>query len=241
MKIYSVLLFKSDVLYVDETSFNMQFEKGYVWVFTNGSEVISIYKPNRESGFLKEYLKNFKGVLVTDFYNGYDALPCPQQKCLIHLIRDFNSDLIRNPFNEEFKTIAKDFTTLLQKIVITINRFGLKQYHLNKHKKEAIKFFAKIFSSVYQTEIANQYQTRIKKNQNTLFEFLRYDNVSWNNSNAEHAIKILASHANKNINTFRKSRIDEYLKIMSIYQSCEYKNISFLKFLLSKKTILNDY
>jgi len=234
-------LLKSDVLYVDETPFNMQFEKGYVWVFTNGSEVISIYKSNRESGFLKEYLKDFKGVLVTDFYNGYDALPCPQQKCLIHLIRDFNSDLIRNPFNEEFKTIAKDFTILLQKIVITINRFGLKKYHLNKHQKEAIKFFTKVLLSTYQTEIALQYQTRIKKNQNTLFEFLRYDNVSWNNSNAEHAIKILALHTNKNINAFRKSRIDEYLKIMSIYQSCEYKNISFLKFLLSKKTILNDY
>ncbi len=235
------ILLKSNVLYVDETPFAMQFEKGYVWVFTNGLEVISIYKPNRESGFLKEYLNDFRGVLVTDFYNGYDALPCRQQKCLIHLIRDFNSDLIRNPFNEEFKALAKEFTQILQKIVTTINRFGLKQCHFSKHKFEVIKFFTKVLSSAYQTEITQQYQIRLKKNQNTLFEFLNHDNVSWNNSNAEHAIKILALHANKNINAFRKSKIDEYLKIMSIYQTCEYKNISFLKFLLSKKTVLSEF
>ncbi|HEY2580521.1 MAG TPA: TM0106 family RecB-like putative nuclease [Mucilaginibacter sp.] len=233
-------IIKSDVLYVDETPFTMQFEKGYVWVFTNGVEVVSIYKPNREASFLKEFLQDFEGVLVTDFYNGYDSIKCLQQKCLIHLIRDFNSDLIRNPFNEEFKRIAKEFTTLLQKIVSAIDRFGLTQYHLNRYKKEADKFFTTTLAQVYQTEIAQQYQTRLKRNRNTLFEFLNHNNVSWNNSNAEHAIKILALHANKNINSFRKSRIDEYLKIMSIYQTCEYKNIGFLKFLISQKTGLND-
>lgn len=236
-----ISIIKSDVLYVDETPFTMQFEKGYVWVFTNGQEVVSIYKPNREAAFLKEFLGEFKGVLVTDFYTGYDALNCRQQKCLIHLIRDFNSDLIRNPFNEEFKAIAKSFTTLLQGIVSTIDRFGLKRCHFNKHRKEANKFFTKTITQGFKTEIAQQYQTRLKKNRNTLFEFLNHNNVSWNNTNAEHAIKILALHANKNINSFKKSRIDDYLKIMSIYQTCEYKNISFLKFLLSQKTAIDDF
>ncbi len=157
------------------------------------------------------------------------------RKCLIHLIRDFNSDLIKNPFNEEFKNLAKEFTGRLQKIVLCIDRFGLKQYHLNKFKREAAKYCQAVASTANKTEIAVQYQTRLKKNSQTLYEFLSHDNVSWNNSNAEHAIKILALHANKNINAFRESRIDDYLKIMSIYQTCEYKNISFFKFLLSQK------
>jgi hypothetical protein len=219
----------------------MQFEKGYVWVFTNGEEVVSVYKPTREAGFLKEFLRNFRGVLVTDFYQGYDAIDCPQQKCLIHLIRDFNSDLIRNPFNEEFKKIAKDFTAILQKIIYDIDKHGLKKYHLNKYKKEVGKFLTNILVSPYKSEIAQQYQNRIKRNQDTLFEFLNHNNVSWNNSNAEHAIKILALHANKNINSFRESHIEEYLKIMSIYQTCEYKSINFLKFLLSKEKSVNEF
>src|SRR5262249_8342257 len=38
-----------------------------------------------------------------------------------------------------------------------------------------------------------------------------------------------------NIEFFRASRMDEYLRIMSIYQTCQYKEVSFLKFLLSKE------
>jgi hypothetical protein len=40
-------------------------------------------------------LKNFVGVLVSDFYAAYDSMECPQQKCLIHFIRDLNDALIR--------------------------------------------------------------------------------------------------------------------------------------------------
>jgi hypothetical protein len=35
--------------------------------------------------------------------------------------------------------------------------------------------------------------------------------------------------------------MDEYLKIMSIYQTCKYKGISFLKFLLSKEKDIDVY
>jgi len=45
----------------------------------------------------------------------------------------------------------------------------------------------------------------------------------------------------KNIDFFRASRMDEYLHIMSIYQTCEYKKVSFLKFLLSKETDMDEY
>ena len=37
--------------------------------------------------FLKELLAGYSGVLVSDFYNAYDGINCPQQKCLLHLLR----------------------------------------------------------------------------------------------------------------------------------------------------------
>ena len=66
-------------------------------VFTNLEEVVFMYRPLREGGFLHDLLKDFHGVLISDFYAPYDALTCAQQKCLIHLIRDFNHDIQRNP------------------------------------------------------------------------------------------------------------------------------------------------
>ena len=102
-------ILNSPVLYVDETPIKMRYECGYAWVLTNTVETISFYRPTREGDFITEYLGNYKGILVTDFYSAYDALNCLQQKCLLHLIRDFNDDLLENPFDDEFKNMARRF------------------------------------------------------------------------------------------------------------------------------------
>ncbi len=70
-------------------------------------------------------LKGFKGVLVSDFYSAYDSLECPQQKCLVHLMRDMNQELLSNPFDEELRSVTGPFGTLLRQIVATIDEHGL--------------------------------------------------------------------------------------------------------------------
>jgi predicted RecB family nuclease len=100
-------LIHGKLLHVDETPIELNSSfSAYVWVFTNMDAVFYLFRSNREADFLKELLNEFKGVLVSDFYSGYDALPCPQQKCLIHLMRDLNSDLHMNQLNDEFKMIV---------------------------------------------------------------------------------------------------------------------------------------
>ena len=226
---------------IDETPLKMKNEDAYAWVFTNNKEVVSFYRPTREADFLKEFLKDYHGILVSDFYAAYDSIKCIQQKCLIHLLRDLNDDLLQNPFDEEFKTITHGFSIVLQRIVATIDKYGLKKRHLNKHKKEAESFFRVLARSMFRSEIASQYRDRFLKNRNTLFEFLNHDNVSWNNNNAERAIKLLATHTNKGLKLFTAVRMEEYLRIMSIYQTCVYNNISFLRFLLSGERDLGKF
>jgi hypothetical protein len=234
-------ILKSKILYVDETPLKMRYEDGYAWVFTNNREIISIYKPTRDADFLKQFLKNFDGILVSDFYPAYDSIDCVQQKCLIHLIRDLNDDLLKHPFDEEFKSLTQAFTLLLQDIIRTVDKYGLKRRHLNKHKKQAESFLFGLAADKFSSEIARQYQSRFLKNKGKLFEFLSHDNVSWNNNNAEYAIKLLATHTNRQIKSFSAARIDDYLRIMSIYQTCIYNNASFLKFLLSKERDFDKY
>ena len=77
-------------------------------------------------------LKDFRGVLVSDFYAVYDAFKCPQQKCLIHLMRDINDDMHRYPYDEELKVIAQKYAAVLRIIVETVDRHGLKKTFLGK-------------------------------------------------------------------------------------------------------------
>src|SRR5439155_18904629 len=130
-----------NLLHVDETEVKLQVGKGYVWVFTNLEEVVFMYRPTREGDFLKELLKDFKGVLVSDFYAAYDSLNRPQQKCLIHLMRDINQELLNNPFDEELQSITRPFGTLLRAVVETVDKHGLRRRALQQHKRDVEGFF----------------------------------------------------------------------------------------------------
>src|SRR5262249_58228921 len=103
------------------------------------------------------------GVRVSDFYAAYDAAKCPQQKCLIHLVRDINNDLFKCPFDEKLKQLAQQLVAVLKPIIETIDRFGLKQYHLNKHKEEVARYLCQMSAQTYESETARKYQKRILK------------------------------------------------------------------------------
>jgi Transposase IS66 family len=104
---------------------------------------------------LDDILAGFKGVLVSDFYGGYDGLPCRQQKCLIHLMRDINDAILKHPFNEELAFVARRFGALLREIVETIDRYGLKKRHLGKHKRSAERFLDDVAALPCATEVSS--------------------------------------------------------------------------------------
>jgi predicted RecB family nuclease len=95
------------LVHADETKGVVYGGGHYVWIFANLTSVAYIYSASREASMLDDVLAGFKGVLVSDFYGAYDAMPCEQQKCLIHLMRDINEDVLKYPFNEDLVFIAK--------------------------------------------------------------------------------------------------------------------------------------
>ena len=228
------------LLHCDETTFKIRKEKCYVWVFTNMNTVCYIFKPTREAEFLKELFIDFKGVLISDFYAGYDAIECPKQRCLIHLIRDINDDLVKNQQNKEFSKLCTSFSELLNCIVLTVNRFGLKKRHLNKHKKQVEQFFKKLSFQNFETEIGESWKKKFLAHKTELFTFLDYDNIPWNNNNAEHAIKAVAFYRRNVLNTTEKG-LQEYLVLLSIHETCKYRGINFFDFLKSGELNISEY
>jgi len=153
----------SPVIHIDETTVRIRDRRGYVWVMTTMDKVYYFYKPSREGSFLQEMLRQFSGTLVSDFYTAYDSLPCKQQKCLLHLIRDIDDDVLRNPLDAELKGIAEQFGTLLRTIIETIDCYGLKSRHLRKHGRAALRFLDSVSSSDFSSELATKYQKRFQE------------------------------------------------------------------------------
>lgn len=221
-----------NLIHADETKGVVLGGGQYVWVFANMTTVAYVYAKSRESAILEQLLDGFKGVLVSDFYAAYDSVPCPQQKCLIHLMRDINEDLIKNPFDEELKAIAGRFGALLREIVETVDQYGLKARHLGKHRRSAEGFIEDVAGMNCSTEVGLALQKRIGKNSDKLFTFLSYDGVPWNNNNAEHAVRAFTRLRNVIITSSLKGT-REYATLLSIQQILRYRGHVFLEFMRS--------
>lgn len=140
----------------------------------------------RETDFLKTLLHDFKGTVVSDFYGGYDALPCRQQKCLVHLIRDLNDDLWKNPFDDEFERFIVAVRDLLFPILEDVKRFGLRARHLRKHKRRVDSFYREaITAQVSAGDTTARYRKRFERYKESLFSFIENDKVPWRNNAAE--------------------------------------------------------
>jgi predicted RecB family nuclease len=221
------------LLHADETKVSVGGVDGFVWVFANMEEVAYVYSKTRDGDLLQNMLKDFKGVLVSDFYAAYDSIQCPQQKCLIHLIRDLNDDVLKHPYDEELKRLALDFTLLLKPMIESIDRHGLKSHFLKKHLASVERFYRQISETTLQSETAVKFKDRLERNHDKLFTFLSFDGVPWNNNNAEHAIKPFAKlrHIIGGVTT--EKGIREYLVLLSLCQTCKYMGVDFLDFLRS--------
>ena len=229
------------LIHADETKMGIRGASGYVWAFSGTQLVVYLFSLTREGTILQDTLKDFAGVLVSDFYAAYDAVKCPQQKCHLHLMRDINDDLLQHPFDEELRELARRYTLVLKPIVETVDKHGLRTKYLAKHRQNVRGFLDWVSSQAVVSEVAGGYKTRIGKYGDRLFTFLDYDGVPWNNNCAENAIKLVASRRRLLGTSMSESGLKDYLVFLSIYQTLRRKGLSLLKFLLSGETDLEAY
>ena len=227
---------RGDVIHADETKIRLHGKTAYVWVFTTFREVVYFYSETREGNLAQSALAGFKGVLVSDFYAGYDAIPCAQQKCLLHLMRDLNDSLLDNPYDESMKAVATAFAELLRAIVTTVDRRGLRSLFLRKHLVDVASFYRRISKVAHLSAAVLKWKARLEKERDKLFTFLSHDGVPWNNNNAEHAIKAFARLRRAIEGLSTPKGIEEYLILLSVCQTCKYSDANFLDFLRSGET-----
>jgi hypothetical protein len=221
------------LLHVDETRANILNKDCYVWVLTSMEEVPYFRTANREGSTIQTMLRDFSGVLVSDFYAAYDGVECPQQKCLIHLIRDLNDDLLKHPFDETLKRLAGDFSSLVRSMVETVDRRGLKKRFLGRHRAPVEQFYDRLDGACGVSEATTKVMERLKKNRDRLFTFLDFDGVPWNNNNTEHAIKSFVSLRRVIDGRTTEKGLNDFLVLLSVYETCKCKNVTFLDFLRS--------
>jgi hypothetical protein len=223
----------SPFVHADETTINIQGVDHYVWVFTEGTDVVFKMTETREETIVHEFLADYQGILISDFYPGYDSVKYRQQKCLVHLIRDLNEDLWKAPFDSEFESFILEVKNLLIPMLEAVQKYGLKKRLLQKFSKQIDLFYERVITDrTYHSDLTIRYQSRFKRYRQSLFTFIEHDGIPWNNNMAERAIQHLAVQR-KISGSFFKSVAPQYLLMLGITQTCRFQDKSLLKFLMS--------
>ena len=233
-------ILQSPFVHADETKINIQGVEQYVWVFTDGLRVVLKLTATREANIVHEFLSDYAGTLISDFYPGYDSVKCKQQKCWVHLIREMNDDLWKSPFDSELEDFVLKVRNLILPILETVEEHGLKTKKLSKFDTSVNQFYGNTISKIYKSDLALKYQKRFLRYRNSLFTFLYEDNIPWNNNAGERAIRHLAVQR-KISGTFFESLAPQYLLLLGIMQTCRFQGKSLLKFLLSKEKDVDQF
>jgi predicted RecB family nuclease len=226
-------LLEGPFVHIDETRLSIQGTDHYAWVITDGRRVVFRITETRETTMVRELLTGYTGVLVTDFYPGYDGVGCRQQKCLAHLIRDLNDDLWASPFDAEFEGFILAVRDLLVPMIEAVQGRAAKARRLTKFLPAVEAFYARhIIDAPYKSEVTQKYQKRFERYRDSMFTFLSLDGIPWNNNTAERGIRHLAVQR-KISGSFFEGAIPNYLLLLGIAQTCRFQEKSFLKFLMS--------
>jgi len=79
----------SPVVHADETGWRENGQTGYFWSFSSPTIRYFVHRTSRSGKLVNETLgADFEGVLVSDFYVGYNRMLGAHQRCWVHLLRD---------------------------------------------------------------------------------------------------------------------------------------------------------
>jgi len=103
------------VVYADETGWRVAGENWYAWAFVNEKAALYTIENTRGGGIPKKILEGFKGVLSTDWYQGYNSVDCEKQKCGVHFLRQTHFVATVENATEEAKTFHSNMVWFIRK------------------------------------------------------------------------------------------------------------------------------
>jgi len=129
---------------------------------------------------------------------------------------------------------------VVKPIIDTVDRRGLKKRFLSKFRNSVDRFYKGLVDGDA-GRAAGKLVERLQKNRNKMFTFLDFDDVPWNNNNAEHAVKAFALLRRVIDGLTTEKSLRDTLVLLSVCETCKCKNINFLDFLRSGSKDIDDF
>ncbi len=176
------------VVHADETGWREDGRTGYVWsLSTQQGERYFEYHHSRAGAVATALVgEEFKGVLVSDFYGGYNDLACAHQRCWVHLLRDLHELKEAWPHEDAIQSWIAEVDGLYRR--------GMSQQGSGKEAYQALLMRAKELAGCSASVKKHPCQAlckRLLRHQDELFQFVLKAEVPAHNNLAERSIRPL--------------------------------------------------
>jgi transposase len=185
-----LMLRAARVVHADETGWRVDGKNGYLWTLTNDHHTLYHVDKSRSGKVIAELLgEAFGGTLVSDFYAAYDQFDCPQQKCLVHLLRELRDVVTQQPKLAEH-AFFRDCKRVVQAALrLKKLRGKLKSAEYQKRVKGLETRIANLGQKTWNQAEADRLAARLRKYGSRLTAFLHDPKVDGTNNTAERALR----------------------------------------------------
>jgi transposase len=185
-------------LHADETGWREGGHSGYVWAWsTAGASAIRYfeYQASRAQRVVEEMLgERFQGVLISDFYAGYNAYRGPHQRCWVHLLRDLHE--LKEDHAEEAEVVewAQAVRTMYDEAQTFLGRASPPSPTEREATYQELWRRCEELGLAYARAKGHPCQAlakRLMRHQDELFQFVRREGLPADNNLAERSLRPL--------------------------------------------------
>jgi transposase len=200
---------RSRVVHADETVWREEGQNGYIWSFsTPQGDRLYEYNRSRAGEVPRGILgSEFKGVLCSDFYAGYNSYSGEHQRCWTHLLRDLHTLKEEHSHNEEAVKWAKSVRKLYEEAnqLLLPHELGpptdeeATQHPRKHHRRQAAyrHLVEQVADLGRKYALAKEHSThpchtlckRLLRHQEELFQFVLVPGLSSSNNLAERSVR----------------------------------------------------
>ncbi|MBI4599685.1 IS66 family transposase [Candidatus Uhrbacteria bacterium] len=184
---------KAKVKHADETSWRVQGQNHWCWLFATQKAAYYTIEETRGKGVPKNILEGSpqSSVLIRDDYAGYACIAAHHQSCWSHLLRVSHELAVLPHASKEVADLHSELTTLFAELSILVESTFDMVSRQAAHAKH-LKQLEAIEARVYQCRDSKKVQTRIRNQHANLLTALLFKNVPLTNNHAERQIRPMA-------------------------------------------------
>jgi transposase len=187
----------SPVVHADETGWREDGQAGYVWTFStpDGPDAVRYFEQDKSrSGHVAKRVLSmaFKGILVSDFFAGYNRYKGSHQRCWVHLLRDLHELKEKHAEDEPVLQWAGEVRALYDEAKAALpaikertdqERQALYNSLIERSQKLALQYAQDL------QHPCCALAKRLSRHQDELFQFVRVDGLAADNNLAERSLR----------------------------------------------------